>query len=223
MSTRQQQAEAVLQGLNDQITQSAVDFLVAVQSFEDSTAANNPEDTTLNEPGATDYNSSGVKNYPTFTEGVDATVATLNEASYAGIRVALRGNDTTLMANELAAGGWAGTEPEEIAAYSRDLQAMVATVQADRSKYYNVEVSSPKESATSSESASSSDESKEGSSGASESSIEQDIAKDEAALKNDISKDEAAAKAKESTLVGKLHQFIDVHEAEINDLLKEIP
>jgi hypothetical protein len=40
-------------------------------------AKNNPLNTTEDMPGATDYNSDGVKNYPNATEGVTATARTL--------------------------------------------------------------------------------------------------------------------------------------------------
>lgn len=45
-------------------------------------ADNNPLDTTEPAPGATDFNTAGVKNYPSWTEGVEATVETLTNGFY---------------------------------------------------------------------------------------------------------------------------------------------
>lgn len=49
----------------------------------------NPLDTSLNESGARNYNSAGVKSYPSFQSGVNANVATLEEPQYAVLRKAL--------------------------------------------------------------------------------------------------------------------------------------
>lgn len=140
MATRADYAQGVLQGLGIVPGEANFDLLISVQSFEDSNAANNPLDTTLPEIGATDFNTTGVKNYPTFSEGIQATVATLNEGRYAQFRDVLRGDDTTAMAMALANGGWAGTEPATVLAYTKSLEEMVAMVSLDREKYYPIEV-----------------------------------------------------------------------------------
>ena len=64
--------------------------LNAWQACEGATAAYNPFNTTEPWPGATDYNSVGVKNYPSFLAGVSATIATLENGNYPGILAALR-------------------------------------------------------------------------------------------------------------------------------------
>lgn len=56
--------------------------LVAVGTGEDSTAHWNMLDTTEPWPNSTDYNSVGVKNYATSTDGVEATVKTLRLSYY---------------------------------------------------------------------------------------------------------------------------------------------
>ncbi len=50
----------------------------------------NPLNTTMNEPGATDYNSVGVKNYPSALVGMQATAATIENGQYNDIHLALR-------------------------------------------------------------------------------------------------------------------------------------
>ena len=61
-------------------------------------ARNNPLNTTLWRPGSSDYNWVGVKNYPSFDVGVEATASTLNYGAdrrrygYAPIRRRLRRN-----------------------------------------------------------------------------------------------------------------------------------
>lgn len=56
--------------------------LVAVMTGEDATAWWNPLDTEMPAEGATNYNSVGVKNYPSSVVGVDATVRTLELQYY---------------------------------------------------------------------------------------------------------------------------------------------
>jgi hypothetical protein len=50
----------------------------------------NPLNATMSEPGATDYNSVGVKNYPSALVGMQATVATIENGQYSDILLALR-------------------------------------------------------------------------------------------------------------------------------------
>ena len=57
---------------------------------EGGTARNNPLNTTQPWPGATDYNSVGVKNYPTGAAGIAATAATLVNGHYPHIVADLR-------------------------------------------------------------------------------------------------------------------------------------
>lgn len=57
---------------------------------EGGTAAFNPLNTTEPWPGATDYNSAGVKNYPSGPDGIQATYLTLVNGHYNGIVGGLR-------------------------------------------------------------------------------------------------------------------------------------
>jgi hypothetical protein len=54
----------------------------AWQDAEGGKARNNPWNTTQPMPGATDYNSAHVKNYPTATVGIEATARTLQNGRY---------------------------------------------------------------------------------------------------------------------------------------------
>lgn len=65
-------------------------FGVAWAAIEDSTAHNNPLDTTEPWANATEFNSVGVKNYATWEDGIDATVATLKNGYYTHLLNVLR-------------------------------------------------------------------------------------------------------------------------------------
>lgn len=80
----------VLTGIRAPINADAVRFLDQWHSFEGGAALNNPLNTTQPEPGATDYNSAHVKNYPSSAIGSKATVATLENGFYNDILAALR-------------------------------------------------------------------------------------------------------------------------------------
>lgn len=235
MATRADFAAGILQSLGIVPGETNFDLLVAVQSFEDSDAANNPLDTTLPSVGATDYNSTGVKNYPSFKAGIAATVATLEEGRYTQFRDVLRGSDTTAMAMALANGGWAGTAPETVIGYTKDLEAMVATVRLDRERYYNVEVAESEavpdaevseedpKAPTATESSDAGTATEGGptaSSGASESAPETEETKDNSALHAEVSEVEADAdEGKAEAVLAKIEE-IETHLSELKELVK---
>jgi len=74
--------------------------------------AYNPFNTTLDEPGATSGNSVGVKNYPSWQVGEQATVSTLQQSNMAPILQALQDGSATVTELETAEGQtpW-GQEP----------------------------------------------------------------------------------------------------------------
>jgi hypothetical protein len=84
-------AEAVLQGLGAPATAANLKSMNNWFAHEGTSAQNNPMATTESEPGATTFNSAGVKNYPNEAVGVAATVATLENGLYPAIVFALRG------------------------------------------------------------------------------------------------------------------------------------
>jgi len=63
--------------------------IVAWGVAEGSEAIWNPLDTTEPAPGATNYNSAGVKNYPSLQVGLEAVYATLHNGHYAPILAVL--------------------------------------------------------------------------------------------------------------------------------------
>ena len=72
------------------VTPENLRLLEAWQRAEGGDARWNPLNTTFDLPGATNYNSVGVKNYPRATWGVCATALTLTNGRYAGILGALQ-------------------------------------------------------------------------------------------------------------------------------------
>jgi hypothetical protein len=69
--------KSVLKCLGAEPTKNNLLFLYAWRQAEGGKAKNNPFNTTLKMPGATNYNSVGVKNYQTPEQGIEATCKTL--------------------------------------------------------------------------------------------------------------------------------------------------
>ncbi len=81
--------------------------VVAWQTAEGSTADFNPLATTRESPGATNFNSVGVKNYTSYESGMQETVETLHNGLYEGILAALaRGNDAKAVATAIGQSKW---------------------------------------------------------------------------------------------------------------------
>lgn len=102
--------------------------LVAWMEAEGTAAKYNPLATTRAEPGATDFNSVGVKNYTSFEQGVKATVDTIKNGRYADVITCLKSHmaaTTTLKA--VTASPWGTHVPEE--------STFVDAIRADWSKY----------------------------------------------------------------------------------------
>ena len=78
-------ATDVLDGLGIAPSLGALQALVAVAAEEGTRARDNADDTTEPEPGASTYNWVGVRNYPTWSEGIAATVTTLENGDYGAI------------------------------------------------------------------------------------------------------------------------------------------
>jgi peptidoglycan hydrolase CwlO-like protein len=70
-------AERLLSRLGAPICQDNLIAVVAWESAEGTAAAYNPLATSHDVPGATDFNSVGVKNYPSLGDGIQATIDTL--------------------------------------------------------------------------------------------------------------------------------------------------
>lgn len=89
--------KAILTGLGANVTDEKMKFLKAWRQGEGGKAKNNPFNTTKKLPisGLSNYNSVGVKNYPTPETGVQATVATLNLPYYKNLVELLRNDNVT--------------------------------------------------------------------------------------------------------------------------------
>lgn len=85
----------VLRAIGAPVTENNVSILRKWQTFEGGNAAWNPLNTTQGMPGATDYNSVHVRNYPDRATGVAATAKTLTNRYYPDLVAAMR-NDWPL-------------------------------------------------------------------------------------------------------------------------------
>jgi hypothetical protein len=83
--------------------------LVAWASEENTRATWNPQASTEPWPGATVFNSSGVRNYPSLTAGLDATLATLRNGDYSVVLEKLANGGCACAVNEAVANSPWGT------------------------------------------------------------------------------------------------------------------
>ena len=106
---------AVLIKLNAPVDGARIQFGVAWAAYENTEALNNPWATTEPWAGATEFNSVGVKNYPTFIAGVDATVQTLLLSYYSHLVSMLRDPNASVrsLLNALDASPW-GSHPNTL-------------------------------------------------------------------------------------------------------------
>ncbi len=104
-------AQAFLKSLGVPLTADNVAAIVAWEMAEGghwyNTAYYNPLNTTQSMPGATVFNSVGVKAYTSWLQGLKASVITIRNGYYGGILDALRrGNDAQAVADAVAASPW---------------------------------------------------------------------------------------------------------------------
>ena len=104
-------AQAFLKRLGMPMTADNVAAVMAWEMAEGghwyNTAHYNPLNTTQSMPGATIFNSVGVKAYKSWMQGLEASVITINNGFYGGILAALRtGNDGQAVAAAVAASPW---------------------------------------------------------------------------------------------------------------------
>ena len=95
-------------------------LLDAWQHAEGGTAKWNPLNTTFSLPGSTDYNTTGVKNFPKPVWGVCATALTLTNGYYPGILGSLQGGKLTaeqIVENNKGEFQIWGTNPQTVLAY----------------------------------------------------------------------------------------------------------
>lgn len=104
-------ARALLVAMRLPVTADNVAAITAWEMAEGghwyNTAYYNPLNTTQGMPGATVFNSVGVKAYTSWKQGLEATMITLKNGYYGGILDALRrGNDSTAVAAAVGASPW---------------------------------------------------------------------------------------------------------------------
>jgi murein DD-endopeptidase MepM/ murein hydrolase activator NlpD len=94
---------------NREPTPATIAFVVAWQAEENTTARFNPLATSQDMPGATLFNSHGVKEYSSYEEGIAATVKTLSYSytGYADILAGLQTNNPALALSGLSSSPWA--------------------------------------------------------------------------------------------------------------------
>lgn len=100
-------AQDILNMLHDPASQQNLQALQAWHQAEGGNASYNPFNTTQGAPGASNYNSVGVKNYGSEDQGVQATVQTLQNGRYGNILQALAsGNNARAVAQAIANSPW---------------------------------------------------------------------------------------------------------------------
>jgi len=106
-TNREQWAHDFLTQLGMPVTSENVRAMVAWQQAEGTSAQYNPLATTQNMPGATKFNSVGVKNYLSYADGLTANITAITNGRYTNILNALRaGNSADAVAQAIAASPW---------------------------------------------------------------------------------------------------------------------
>ena len=108
--------KAVLKGVGAPITDENMKFMYAWRQAEGGKAKNNPFNTTQAKPNSTFYNclkkstfgcQSGVRNYQSSQDGIDATIKTLKNGRYGNILSSLKsGTNAEETAQDLKASPW---------------------------------------------------------------------------------------------------------------------
>lgn len=97
----------ILRGIGAPVTPTTTRDLAAWQRAEGGSATYNPFNTTFGGFGGTNYNSVGVKNYPTARAGIQATINTLLNGRYGNLVRGLRaGGAPARFASDLGASPW---------------------------------------------------------------------------------------------------------------------
>ncbi len=110
-TSREQWAHDFLTRLGMPVTAENVKAMVAWQQAEGTRALHNPLATTQNMPGATRFNSVGVKNYLTYDDGITANIKAITNGRYENVLAALRaGNSAEAVARAIAASPWGSGE-----------------------------------------------------------------------------------------------------------------
>jgi hypothetical protein len=104
---RSQWATDLLNQLGLPVTAENIKALSAWAQAEGTKATYNPLATTQSMPGATSFNSVGVRNYASYADGIRATAQTLTNGHYPNILAALRaGNSAVAVGRAVANSPW---------------------------------------------------------------------------------------------------------------------
>ena len=110
-TNQEQWAHDFLTQLGMPVTSENVRAMVAWEQAEGTRAQYNPLATTQNMPGATKFNSVGVKNFESYQDGLTANIKAITNGRYSNILAALQaGNDAGAVAQAIANSPW-GTGP----------------------------------------------------------------------------------------------------------------
>ncbi len=102
-----QQYAAILKGIGAPVTAQNIRAFQAWQRAEGGSARFNPFNTTQPMSGASSYNSIGVRNYSSASQGIRATIETLKNGHYGNVLTALRrGNNAGKVAAAVGASPW---------------------------------------------------------------------------------------------------------------------
>ena len=132
MITRDEWAVKELSELGFTPSDNNVKSLVIWMAAEDTLAEFNPQATTMPEPGATDFNSVGVKNYPDEATGLKGFKDTITNGYYQNILDALSRSDPPAVTCSIIVNSPWGSKPTP---------ELVATVLGDWVTYASVPVS----------------------------------------------------------------------------------
>jgi hypothetical protein len=106
-TNREQWAHDFLTRLGMPVTSENVRLMVAWQQAEGTRAQYNPLATTQGMPGATRFNSVGVKNYVSYDDGMAANIKAITNGRYENVLAALRRGDSAVTtAQAIAASPW---------------------------------------------------------------------------------------------------------------------
>ena len=106
-TSREQWAQDFLSRLGMPLTSENVRLMVAWQQAEGTKAQYNPLATTQSMPGATRFNSVGVKNFASYDDGLTANLKAITNGRYENVLAALRRGDSAVTtAQAIASSPW---------------------------------------------------------------------------------------------------------------------
>lgn len=106
---------AILRGIGVPDSPINIATLKVWQKYEGGRASFNPFNTNRPAPGATRYNSAGVKNYPDEATGITATVGALKLPYYVFVRAALKTQQPPAVGAAIIASPWGTKNPAMVA------------------------------------------------------------------------------------------------------------